>query len=82
MLNINFKNMDILKNILTFLDGRKAKLIAIAGVVVGYLSVANIINDQLASAILAVLAILGGTAAFATDKVLGKRNELGTRRKY
>jgi len=66
-------------SILQWLDGKKAVLLAIAGLVVGYLTTANILDSQLGALILSILNILAGGAAYATDRVLGQRNSLGGR---
>lgn len=58
--------------VLQFLDGRKAIILAIAGLIIGYLSTTNVIDDQLAALILAILNILGGSAAYATEAKFGK----------
>lgn len=59
--------------ILEFLDGKKAKIVAICGVIVGYLSATNVIDPKLATAILSILSIIAGGAAIATDKIYGAR---------
>jgi type IV secretory pathway VirB2 component (pilin) len=65
--------MQTLNKILDFLDGRKAKILGIVSVVIGYMTATGAMSADLATAILAVLNIIAGGAAMATDKTLGFR---------
>lgn len=62
-----------IQSILEFLDGKKAIILAIAGLIIGYLVQTNVVDGQLGALILAILNILAGGTAYATDKVLGAR---------
>ncbi len=62
-----------MEKILQFLDGRKAKILAICGLVIGYLITTNIIDAKLGGLILSILNIIAGGTVIATDKMLGKR---------
>ena len=68
--------------LLEFLDGKKAKLLAIVSIVISVLTRLGYLEQQLAVDIFSILTILAGGTALATDKVLGKRNNLGQRIKY
>ncbi|MFA5014820.1 MAG: hypothetical protein WC549_04705 [Actinomycetota bacterium] len=67
--------------LLQFLDGRKTYILAISGLIIGYLSTANIIDGKLATLILSILNVIAGGAVVATDQVLGRRNISGVRSK-
>ena len=69
----------MLEQILQFLDGRKAILLAVVGLVIGYLTATNVLDAQLGALILSVLNVLAGGAVVATNKVLGHRNFEGRR---
>jgi hypothetical protein len=57
--------------ILDWLDGRKAKMLAIAGVFLGMASRLGYLDSQIATDILSILTIMAGGASVATDKVIG-----------
>lgn len=62
-----------MEKILEFLDGKKAKLTAIAGLIFGYLVAAGFMDAKLGALILSIINILAGTTAVITDKQLGSR---------
>lgn len=57
--------------VLEFLDGKKAKLLAILGVILGMCSRLGYIDAQMATDILSILTIMAGGASVATDRVMG-----------
>mgnify|MGYP001577329659 CR=1 FL=1 len=65
--------------VLTALDGRKAKILAVAGIVIGLASLKGWIDSDISVAILSILNIVAGGAAVGTNSVLGKRNFEGRR---
>ena len=69
----------MLNSILQFLDGRKAKILAVAGIVIGLASLKGWLDGDVSTAILSILNILAGGAAVATNKILGNRNFQGAR---
>lgn len=67
----NNKTMD-LNRLLALLDGKKAKIVGIVGLTLGFFTLKGIIDGDTSTYILSVINILAGTAAFATEKALGK----------
>ena len=59
-------------SILRFLDGKKAKILAIAGIVCGYLTAVGYLDAKLSTMILSILNILAGGAAVASDRSFGR----------
>jgi len=60
-------------NFLQFLDGKKAIICAVAGLVIAYLVQTNVMTGELGTLILSILNLLAGGTAIATNKVLGAR---------
>ena len=77
----NNKTMSNLEVLLQWLDGKKAMILAISGLVVGYSVAANFLDARLGTLILSILNILSGGAVVATNQVLGARDRDGIRRK-
>jgi hypothetical protein len=61
-----------MEGILRLLDGKKAKILAIFSVIIGLLTLKGAIDSDISAAIMAILNILAGTAAYATDSKFGK----------
>ena len=70
-----------MKNLLIYLDGKKAIILTIAGLILNYLIVVETLDAKLGALILGVLNLLAGGTVIATNKVLGKRDNLGQRSK-
>ena len=60
-----------MENFLRYLDGRKAILAAVCGLIITYLVKTNVIDGDLGVLVLSVINLLAGGAVIATDKVLG-----------
>lgn len=67
--------------LLTFLDGKKAKILSLATIVIPFLASIGTIDEKLANVILGCFGVIFGSAAYATDRVLGRRNVYGQRTK-
>ena len=72
-------NNEFFNRLLIFLDGRKTKFLAVAGVIIGLASLKGWLDTDISTAILTIMNILAGSASFATDKKLGFRNFEGRR---
>jgi len=72
----------MLKYLLEYLDGKKAKIVAVSAIILNILTRMGYLDAQLAVDIFSILNILAGGAAVATDRNLGKRNFQGVRTKY
>jgi hypothetical protein len=62
-----------MENLLKYLDGKKTIILAVIGLIDGYLVTTGTIDGLLGALILSILNILGGGAALATNKILGAR---------
>lgn len=60
-----------MKKLLEWLDGRKAKLLAIVGIILGAVTRMGYVDPQIATDIMSILTVLAGGAAVATDRTLG-----------
>ena len=68
-----------MKNLLTFLDGKKAMIGGILHAVNAYLAASGVIELNLSALIATIILLLTGIGIGATNSVLGARNYLGER---
>lgn len=63
-----------MEKLLTFIDGYKTYILAIASAVISYLVASGIITADLGSLLQTIVSILAGGAVIASNKVLGTSN--------